>query len=271
MKYYILYYIMSSCPKGYYCFKENLFIFSLLIIFIGLYFGYTFVKNDAEGLRKSAQSNAAVNREIVNRRHSDEHNDWRYNEQQTNQKNLEEKQRQQRLENQRLEDRRLELQRQELQRLEDRRMEMLNQDRRRAIADSRRQREDLYLERINNPLVPPEETYVGSRGVPINIPTRGEAPQFQQIGYINNSDQTEQIPLYGRQTYPGSNKWNYYTANNNYSAVKMPIQNKEGANCMDNSGCRELNDSDTVSIPGKGTNYNVHKYNYNTPRYIPYI
>ena len=221
---------MSTCPKGYYCFKENLFIFSLFVILVGLYIGYTFIKKDANELRKSVEMSVEVNKEIVaNQKRSDNLNN-----------------------------------RQQME------MEQLNA--RRFIDNERRERQDLYLDRIHNPLVPPEETYVGSRGVPINIPTRGEAPQFQQVGYIHSSNNEEQIPLFGRQTYPGSNKWNYYTANNNYSAVKLPITHgDDGANCMDDNGCRELNDTNSVTIPGKGTKFQVQKYNYSTPRYIPFV
>ena len=47
----------------------------------------------------------------------------------------------------------------------------------------------------------------------INVPTRGEPPSYQQVGILTDTDNPENIkPLYGRQTYRGSNQWNYFTS-----------------------------------------------------------
>ena len=48
-------------------------------------------------------------------------------------------------------------------------------------------------------------------GVPINIPTRGWSPDFQQIGVLANDKDNRILPLFGRQMNNGGNKWWYYT------------------------------------------------------------
>ena len=62
----------------------------------------------------------------------------------------------------------------------------------------------------------------------INIPTRGEAPSYQQVGFLHAPSDSENIkPLYGRQTYPGSNHWNYFTSLDSHLATKIPITIKD--------------------------------------------
>ena len=53
---------------------------------------------------------------------------------------------------------------------------------------------------------------MGGRGIPINIRTRGEPSEYQNIGTLTNASMSNDVkPLYGRRTYRGSNEWNYYT------------------------------------------------------------
>jgi hypothetical protein len=146
-------------------------------------------------------------------------------------------------------------------------------------------------ERVVNPLLPPERRnhYIDphshvmvSPGVPINIPTRGESGGFQQVGVlhkIDTSDETMQIgnnnepvilPLMGAPTYNGSHKWTYYTATDKYNQIKLPITNKN-RKCDSEYGCDELYDEDNVTIPAYNGSFKVKKYDFDKPRYLPFV
>ena len=115
-------------------------------------------------------------------------------------------------------------------------------------------------------LNPPGRSYFGT-GVPINIRTRGQPNNYQQIGILKSDDNTDVKPLFGRQTYRGSSLWNYYTALDSNLATRIPIQNNR--NCIDTQGCSEINNDDSISVLGE--DYTVELYPYNDLRYIPYI
>tara|TARA_B100001094_G_C18170836_1_gene795005 strand:- start:843 stop:1481 length:639 start_codon:yes stop_codon:yes gene_type:complete len=115
----------------------------------------------------------------------------------------------------------------------------------------------------------------------INIPSRGEQPDIQQIGILSKigidndnqkpgtNDNTAVLPLLGSQTYRGSNKWIYYTASDKYNQIKIPLSHK-GKSC-DEYGCDELYDGDQITIPELNGIFNVKMYNNSKLRYIPYI
>ena len=137
-------------------------------------------------------------------------------------------------------------------------------------------------ERIINPLLPPERSYENTYGIPINIPSRGFSGGFQQVGTLyknqiaddgkvtgNNSD-TVIIPIFGRPLYPGSNKWNYYVTSDKYAMVKMPFTFK-GKKTDDQYGVDELFDGDVITLPEYNGEFVVKIYQYDKPRYIPFI
>jgi len=138
------------------------------------------------------------------------------------------------------------------------------------------------MERIINPLLPPERSYQNTYGVPINIPSRGPNLSYQQIGilYKENIENTEKmpgnnndsniLPLFGRPTFNGSNKWNYYTSSDKFQNFKLPIK-IDGRKCDDDLGCNELRDNDMISIPSYNGSFRVEIYNYDKPSYIPYV
>ena len=106
------------------------------------------------------------------------------------------------------------------------------------------------------------------RGLPINIRTRGEPNEYQNIGLLKNASETNDMrPLYGRRVYRGSNLWNYYTVLNNHIQVKIPIE-RDTNNCVDERGCSEIMDGEKIKV--NGTYYNVSLYPYSDFRYIPY-
>ena len=121
-----------------------------------------------------------------------------------------------------------------------------------------------------------------SRGLPINIETRGSGGDFQQIGILYKNDITDEekspgnntdnnvLPLYGKPTYRGSNKFLYYTETDKLNPVKIPIS-VNSKDCTDDMGCDELTDGGNVSIPSYNGSFNVKIYKFNKPRYIPYV
>ena len=130
---------------------------------------------------------------------------------------------------------------------------------------------------VSNPLYPPLQ-----RGIPINIETRESGGDYQQLGILsknsindgegtpgNNTDSVV-LPLYGKPTYRGSNKWLYYTETDKLHPVKIPVTHKN-KDCTDDHGCDEINDGDSVVIPSYNGDFKVKIYKMNKPRYIPYV
>lgn len=130
--------------------------------------------------------------------------------------------------------------------------------------------EHKFVNRINNPLLPPNRTYPVNKSS-INIPTRGEASPFQQIGVLIENDATsdsKKLPLYGSKLHSGSSNWKYYTSSDGYHNVKLPIV-KNSKNCLDNYGCREVYDNDDVSIKGYNSKtFKVSLYPMELPRIL---
>ena len=130
---------------------------------------------------------------------------------------------------------------------------------------------------IFDPLYPPLK-----RGIPINIETRESGGDYQQLGIlskgtINDDNKTPGhntdsviLPLYGKPTYRGSNKWLYYTETDKLHPVKIPV-NYGGKDCTDDYGCEEIYDGSSVTIPSYNGDFTAKIYKLNKPRYIPYI
>ena len=107
------------------------------------------------------------------------------------------------------------------------------------------------------------------RGLPINIRTRGEPNEYQNIGLLKNTnpDKSNDVkPLYGRRVYRGSNMWNYYTVLNDHIQVKLPIMRTN--NCLDERGCSEIQSGEEITVNNK--KYITELYPYSDFRYIPY-
>jgi hypothetical protein len=124
--------------------------------------------------------------------------------------------------------------------------------------------------------VPPEpkryydSRYHDRRDMRINVPTRGEAPSYQQVGILTGADDPDNIkPLYGRQTYRGSGQWNYFTSLDSHLATKIPIYSDE-RDCTGEYGCKEINKTDTLNVGQADNQYTANIYQTHAPRYIPY-
>ena len=113
----------------------------------------------------------------------------------------------------------------------------------------------------------PERHYTMGGGLPINIRTRGEPNEYQNIGLLKNTSNSSDVkPLYGRRIFRGSNMWNYYTVLNDHIQVKLPIMRTK--NCLDERGCSEINSGEEITVNNE--KYIVELYPYSDFRYIPY-
>lgn len=100
-----------------------------------------------------------------------------------------------------------------------------------------------------------------------DIPTRGYPDNYQQLGVLVKDGEDgagEQIVrLFGRQVYPGSHQYEYYTmVPSGLDRIKIPL---------DVNRNKELYDDDQVSIDHLGSNYKVKLYPKEGPRYNPYV
>ena len=130
-------------------------------------------------------------------------------------------------------------------------------------------------ERIYDPLTAPEMSHpfmMNRNKVPINIKTRGESMEYQQVGFIHSKDGADDnkmiFPLYGKELWRGSSKWSYYTGTDKMYQIKLPVvhNNKQ---CMSENGCDILSTGDTIMVPPYQQFFTVELYNLDAPRYIP--
>lgn len=119
-------------------------------------------------------------------------------------------------------------------------------------------RDDIYIH--------PQEVV----NVPVNVPTQPVLynRNYEQIGILTNSNK-EILPLFGKIVSSNRSKWNYYTMNNAYNAVKLPITFKNKS-CTSEYGCDELMNGDTVYVEGYNSVFDAKIYEKNTLNYIPY-
>lgn len=138
------------------------------------------------------------------------------------------------------------------------------------------------IERVINPILPPERSYNQVYGVPVNVPTRGLPGGFQQVGLVykdaienpekipgNNTD-SKILALYGRPVDTSRNKWSYYVSGDGFQSVKIPISFK-GRKCDNEFGCEEISNSDTLKLPSMNGEFKAEIYDYDKPRYIPTV
>lgn len=97
----------------------------------------------------------------------------------------------------------------------------------------------------------------------INVRTRGPNMNYQQQGLLykefNDGRNPVHLQLYGRQTYPGSNQWEYLVGDKSLDNVKIPIGKTNN----------ELQDDEEVNVKGFG-GYKVQKYPNEELKYLPY-
>lgn len=116
-----------------------------------------------------------------------------------------------------------------------------------------------FLEKIYNPLSPPENVYPGGS---LTSSGYNSYTQFQQIGYLTGNG--EQYPVFARDKYAGkSDKQEYYTINEGRNRIKIPIKTKN---------FNELYDGDQVSVPQLSDQpFTFQKYEDEGFRYSPNV
>lgn len=101
----------------------------------------------------------------------------------------------------------------------------------------------------------------------IDLSTHGYPDNFTQYGLLlakhNRKEGDNKIlRLFGRQEYPGSNRYEYYTSiYNGNENIKIPIHHRRN----------ELYDGDEVYIKELERHYKVKLYKYDAPKYYPDI
>jgi len=125
-----------------------------------------------------------------------------------------------------------------------------------------------YRERVENKFVEPERDYENSRGLPVNIHTRGKEPAFQSMGFLYreetspdyNKDDTNRLMLFGRPEWAGSSKYDYYVTTSGNSSIKIPITHE-----------KELYDGDQLEVVGFAGQFKLKLYDVSEIKYIPYL
>lgn len=116
----------------------------------------------------------------------------------------------------------------------------------------------------------PELPPMGAIGdLPFGIATKGLPEKYQSVGVITTQS-GDTLPLYGRRTIMGGDRWNYYTRTDTYNPVPIPIHNGK-RDCTGDVGCSEVSDGDSLDLPVKGQTGKVTIYNNSGPKYYPGI
>ena len=99
------------------------------------------------------------------------------------------------------------------------------------------------------------------------VATRGIPEAYQQMGLIRTDENTV-LPLYGRPTASRSDRFQYYSRTDTYNPVQIPLR-YNNRDCVDDIGCNELFDGDTVSLVPSGQRGQVTLYRLSGPTYVP--
>ncbi len=102
------------------------------------------------------------------------------------------------------------------------------------------------------------------------VPTRGINGTFSQIGIVVNEDKSKILPLFGRQLYSNSSKWNYYIKNDAFHSESIPIT-VSNRDCSDEIGCQELYSGDVLDVSILGEKFTVEIYKKNNNAYNPFV
>jgi hypothetical protein len=105
------------------------------------------------------------------------------------------------------------------------------------------------------------------RKMPMNIATRGTPKDYETVGYLKNEEEKSMQKLFGRETYPGSNNWNYFAMSDDYHQIAIPL-NVGDKDCTKENGCKEIYDNEVLTIDGKDNKATI--YEIDPYRYSPY-
>jgi len=101
------------------------------------------------------------------------------------------------------------------------------------------------------------------------LATRGIPESYQSMGVITMDD-GQVLPLYGRRTASRSDRFQYYTRTDTYNPVQLPVRHKN-RDCVDDVGCDELMDGDSLKVSATGKEGKVSIYRFSGPTYIPAV
>jgi E3 ubiquitin-protein ligase DOA10 len=103
----------------------------------------------------------------------------------------------------------------------------------------------------------------------VNVRSRGDPGDYQNIGSVRSIDNNSIMPLYGRQL--GGSIFNYHCETNDHQRMAISVVSGE-KNCSDEYGCSELFSGDIIKIPELNSNQYVATIRDNCAlRYIPNI
>ena len=103
--------------------------------------------------------------------------------------------------------------------------------------------------------------------LPGPVATRGPSPGYEQVGVLTmRGEDTSQsaptiLPLYGKPTYSGSSKWLYFTSNDKFHVMKLPVESERGRACSKEYGCDQIMEGETVTVPQYRAQFDVTLYN----------
>tara|TARA_X000000950_G_C13711356_1_gene576335 strand:- start:314 stop:916 length:603 start_codon:yes stop_codon:yes gene_type:complete len=137
-------------------------------------------------------------------------------------------------------------------------------------------KQDMFNDPYNPPLKnnmyhPKDSTDV--RGIPINVETRGLPTSYQQIGILNKVNDTSDtiLPLMGKRTMSGRDKWQYYTISGSGNLnARLPVS-VNGKSCSGEYGCDEIYNGDIVYVEGYNDTFKATIYENSNFQYIPVI
>jgi hypothetical protein len=110
-------------------------------------------------------------------------------------------------------------------------------------------------------------------GLPINIKTRGYESNYVQLGILTRGGGSENmiLPLMGRRSTSGRDKYQYYTMTNTAGNIntKLPVSVK-GRSCTSDMGCDEIYNGDTIYVEGYNETFSATIYENALHSYIPW-
>ena len=125
------------------------------------------------------------------------------------------------------------------------------------------------LESLYTPPLKTERTGL----LPINVPTRGPELNYSQMGILTRENGHDDmiLPLMGRRSSNGRDKYQYYTMSNSAGNIntKLPVSLK-GKSCSSEYGCDEIYSGDSVYVEGYNDTFRATIYENNLFRYIPF-
>lgn len=103
-----------------------------------------------------------------------------------------------------------------------------------------------------------EPEFIIQQGLPPPINTR-PVDDYSVIGYLQNEETNQMLPLFGRRTHRRSALWNYFTRSDGNFSMLLPIYSKD-RNCTKRYGCKELMDQQYITLKDLKGKYKVSLY-----------